>query len=53
MKIPQTVPALRGSGGIKAGEGLPPDLPSAPTEKVAVAAVPCVLAEKVTSALQS
>ena len=45
--------ALRGSGGIKAGEGQPPARAPASTEKVAVAAVPCVLAQKVSSALES
>ena len=45
--------ALWGSGGIKAGEGMPPVRASASTKKVAVAAVPCVLAQKMSSALES
>ena len=45
--------ALWGSGGIKAGEGMPPARASAPAKKTAVAAVPCVLAQKVSSALDS
>ena len=49
----QTVLALWGSGGIKAGERYPPARASPSTKKVAVAAVPCVLAQKVSSALES
>ena len=51
--VPQTVLALWGSGGIKAGEGNPPARALAFTKKVAVAAVPCILAQKVSFPLQS
>ena len=50
---PQTMLALWGSGGIKAGGWMPPARASAPAKKVAVAAVPCILAQKVSFPLQS